>query len=602
MISIPSETIKWIITYRVVLLITTSLLFTLFTTPVLIAVEDKTCNIENKNPLQQYYQNIYGGTKYISIMILIIAFAILFGILYQGYSISYLKQWNSFNTNLFILIGLFMIFVSVSFIHLYFHTFWKPVGDNIYYKIFATLIAYVFYISIVLSIGVSTISERWGEIAWIVLLLSMFGVMSFLRGSYLRNTMLDLLKNNKYNFLTLNCFNKTGVTGIARASEGFQTSDVEDPALYQYNQISKEKGNSYLLLQGNVPIQFKNPVSNQYQDFILSDYYYPGSYYSYIEDSPVKGHPSYEALQLALTKYKVRAIHLDVFPSKSNPNEPCVRCLDMASDAVELDFTKCLKMIEKYGWDSRQNYPIFLYLKFQGNPSDSMYHKVYESYLSVFKSRIMNKKYSFGGRNGSFPISKAPMKECMNRVILVSNTYPTRTILDELINAGNVDKSGMNLFFGMELYKEAYVNFDSVGISQDQDKTKLYLNHQRNISFYYTEPNMEKVTPNENKSGLYNPNFQDVAQYGIQGTMMYLFVPDMNLNNWYMYFKSTNNLYPCLKDETLLSLEPEKKPVKEQDPILGLSAPQKYCVIPGFMETEKSNITSGVANNSCGTQ
>jgi hypothetical protein len=112
---------------------------------------------------------------------------------------------------------------------------------------------------------------------------------------------------------------------------------------------------------------------------------------------------------------------------------------------------------------------------------------------------------------------------------------------------------------------------------------------------------MEKVSPNENKSGLYNPNFQDVAQYGIQGTMMYLFVPDMNLNNWYMYFKSTNNLYPCIKDESLIALEPEKKLVKEQDPILGLSAPQKYCIIPGFMETEKSNITPGVENNSCDT-
>lgn len=595
-ITFPPQYTLWIFNHRVALLIYSFLLFSFLYLPTLMSIEDKRCNIENINPISQMYDTIYGNGQYATMIILTISFFILAGILYQAYSISFVQEWKPNSTNYFILGSLFVILITISLFHLYLHEMWKNVGDNLYYKIFATLISFVFYASIICSIGVAEdIRERWVEISWVVILLLIFSIMGYVKGEKSKVEMLQLLKKNKYNFLTLNCFNKSGT------SEGFQTSNIEDPALFQYNQISKEKGNSYLLLQGNIPIQFKNPVSNQYQDFILSDYYYPGSYYTYIEDSPVQGHPSYESLQLAFTKYKVRAIHLDVFPSKRNPNEPAVRCLDMAKDAEELDFTKCIKLIEKYGWDSKQNYPLFLYLKFQGNPSDSMYHKVYNIYLSTFKNRIMNKKYSFGGRNGTFPISKAPMKDCINKIILITNTYPTRTILDELINAGNVDKSGMNTFCSMDLYKEAYVNFDSVGISQDQDKTKLYLNHQRNLSFYYTEPNMEKVTPNENKSGLYNPNFQDVAQYGIQGTMMYLFVPDMNLNNWYMYFKSTNNLYPCLKDESLIALEPEKKSVKEQDPILGLSAPQKYCVIPGFMETEKSNITAGVENNSCNT-
>jgi hypothetical protein len=162
------------------------------------------------------------------------------------------------------------------------------------------------------------------------------------------------------------------------------------------------------------------------------------------------------------------------------------------------------------------------------------------------------------------------MRECINKIILITNVYPTRTIFDELIQAGNADQKTTNMFCNIELYKQAYVNFNSVGISQDQDKTNLYMTHQRNLSFYYTEPNMEQVNPSQNKSGLYNTNFQDIAQYGIQGSLMYLFVPDTNLNNWYMFFKSTNNLYPVIKDETLLALEPEKKPIQEQNPILGL--------------------------------
>jgi hypothetical protein len=153
----------------------------------------------------------------------------------------------------------------------------------------------------------------------------------------------------------------------------------------------------------------------------------------------------------------------------------------------------------------------------------------------------------------------------------------------------------------VELYKESYVNFNSIGIAQDQDKTKLYKSHQRNMSFFYTEPNETKYVPEQNKSGLYNSNFQDVAQYGIQGTLMYLFVPDNHLNNWFMFFQRKNSMYPVIKDETLIALEPEKEPLEKQKPILGLQNPQKYCIIPGFLETEKSNITTGDANNTCST-
>lgn len=594
------------------------IIYLFLTLMVWIAEEDRACNIENKNPILKAYNKLYGGNEFVSYFVVIISFLVILLSVYQATRYSQLcLKTKITGLGMMILIGMaIVLFFAVSFIMLFFHESYKEVGENKFFKYFVFFFSYLFY-GIIGFFLWKTKDVKGFEVGIVIFLLFTFGLAGFIRSQEAKNAMVQGFKKNKYNFLVLNCMNSGSTTDLGSVGEvegedGIESfanrSMMRDPSLLQYNSLTKEKGNNYILLKDNVPIQFMNPVSNKYQDFILSDFYYPGSYYTYIEDSPVQGHPSYEAIKLALTKYKVRIVHLDVFPSKNDMNMPSVRCLDMAKDATELSFVKCLKLIEKYGWENQsQKYPLFLFLNFQGNTNDKLFNQVYRDYLDVFKGRIPNKKYGFGGRNGTFPISKAPMREFIEKVILLTNIYPTRTVLDELIQGGNVLAEGDgngdgigNINMNIELYKESYVNFDSVGIGQDRDKTKLYVNHQRNMSFFYTLPNMEKVTPNENKSGLYNPNFQDVAQYGIQGTMMYLFVPDMNLNNWYMFFKSMNNMYPVLKDETLLALEPEKQDLKEQKPITGLQKPQKYCVIPGFMDTEKSNLTTGVENNSCG--
>ena len=39
--------------------------------------------------------------------------------------------------------------------------------------------------------------------------------------------------------------------------------------------------------------------------------------------------------------------------------------------------------------------------------------------------------------------------------------------------------------------------------------------------------------------------------------------------------------------------------VQEQNPVVGLQKDQKYCLIPGFLSTEKSNLSGGNSNISC---
>jgi hypothetical protein len=190
----------------------------------------------------------------------------------------------------------------------------------------------------------------------------------------------------------------------------------------------------------------------------------------------------------------------------------------------------------------------------------------------------------------------AKIKECLGKIIIITNKYPTKTALDELINI-STNKLDNNL--NLKEYKESYVNFSKVGLSQDNDKTFLLNNTKTNMLFYYTIPNKKYKNNNQPKAGLYNPSFQDCAQYGIQGTLMYLFAPDDNLNKWYSFFKNKNNFDPVLKDELLRSIITIKNDHNQQNPVVGLQKPQKYCLIPGLMSTEKSNLSGGFANSSC---
>ncbi len=556
---------------------------------------NNSCNIIGKNPIFKYYQYFQ---KNIWMKIVPLLF-ILFFYGFVGYY-SYKPFESSSYQPYFIVLSIIFIYFSQYYWNILLTNMLKDFGNSLMNKIILIIFSVILFLSLGFYLIMDLQKEKGvfmnTEMMIAMVLLFLFSYPQFVNAMSSKKELIKDLKRNQFNFLTKNCFRDT------TTNEKFDTNNIDSSPLLQYNQLLKERGNTYLILEENIPVQFLNPKTNNYQDLILSDFYFPGSHYTYLEDTPIQGHPSLESIQLALTDFRVRIIHLDIFRSKENPNKPCVRCKNMASDAKELNFSSCLSTIKKYGWDEDQKYPIFLYLNFEEEGSLPFYNDIYYTIKSIFSKNLLNKKYSFGGRNSSFPISKAPMKDCIEKIIILTNQYPTRSVLDEFISSGNVDKPNLNVSLNMDLYKESYNQFNLIGISQDKDKTQLLERHRRNMTFYYTEPNYDLNKPNENKSGLYNPNFQDLAQYGVQATMMYLFVPDNFLNNWYMFFKSKNNLYPVIKDESLRSLEPEKKEIEEQNPLLGLQNPQKYCILPGFMETSASNITVGSKNNSCNVQ
>jgi len=272
----------------------------------------------------------------------------------------------------------------------------------------------------------------------------------------------------------------------------------------------------------------------------------------------------------------------------------------MSNIAKPLSLSDCFTIINKWAWisDDPNNlcYPMFLYLNFCFIDNESIYIKINDLINKFFSKYLIDKKYSFSGRNGTFPISKAKMKDCLGKIIIITNTYPTKTLLDELINSSTND---LNHDFNLNIYKDTYITYNDIGLSQDYNRNDLVNSCKTNLNFFYALPNVAYKNNYQSKAGQYNPSFQDCAQYGVQGSLMYLFVPDDNLNKWYLFFKNKNNQDPVLKEEMLRLVITKDIVIQEQNPIIGLQMPQKYCVVPGLISTNKSNLSTNSTNLTC---
>lgn len=489
------------------------------------------------------------------------------------------KQYEKFKI-IIILIPILLANILIAFNAYLFNEYLVKISESKITTIIYLLISSIFYI-IFIGLFIYNINIDINiEFFLTLLLIILFFIEYCITYSYGINTMNNKLKNDDFSTITVNCFK------------------TENQEKFTNNKIDA----NYLKTIGNIPIAFLNNNTNQYQDLVLADFYYPGSYYSYLADSPLNGTPNLEALQIVLVDYKCRIIHLDIYWEGSNdydPNSiPVVRCENMSPNAKSLSLDETFSLINKYAWfNNNLCYPLFLYLNFNFNIDNSnICIKIYKSLLKYFSKHFVDKKYSFAGRNSTFSISMAKIKECLGKIIIITNVYPTKTVLDELIN---VSTNNLNNHFNFLEYKQNYIKFPSTGISQDNDKNTLLNNAKSSINVYYSKPNENYKNNNQAKAGLFNPSFQDCAQYGIQSTLMYIFVPDDNLKKWNDFFKNKNNFDPVLKDELLRSVDNKKIIIEKQNPTIGLQKPQKYCLIPGMMTTEKSNISNNAVNNTC---
>ena len=549
---------------------------------------EKTFNKYKKNIW--YLITIYGGL-----------FIYLISLSYNFYKKNYIlknKENKDYQFTSFILMGFTFIFIYLFFY--YMQVFFKYITiylPDIILKILLGLFYIMNGLFLLFYIGLFTLNLNTYynvEVLICVLFLFTFYRITSINISYNKDKIFKMLKKNDYNFLTLNCL-------LSKDKEKYQ--DVNDKSI-QNKLIVDKYGMDYTELKDNIPVRYLNKTTKKYENLQLCDFYYPGSYYSYLGNSPYNGTPDLEAIKLGLEKFKLRIIVLDIYSDLKNPydlkSEPVVRCKFLKKDSKPIKLDDCFKIINEYAWiqnnGNTNSYPFMCILNFHFGNIQHLYQKVYNIYIEHFSKYLVDKKYGFSGRNSEIPISKAPMVECLGKIILITNTYPTYSLLDELINASTTDES---VNFELIEYKKSYIDYEKIGVSQDYNKNELVNMGKNNMNFFYTLPNDEYKNNEESKAGLYNPRFQDIAQYGLQGTLMYIFVPDSNLNDWYLFFKNKSNFDPILKDELLRNTKIVDKKLNQPKQIIGLQRNQKYCLIPGLLTTEKGNISNSSQNNSC---
>ena len=461
------------------------------------------------------------------------------------------------------------------------------------------LVFCILFFVIYLSMFLMNINKKYNVEATIsLLLLILFYSINEANVYYNKNSVYKSLKKHDFNYATLNCFVNSGNESFSNTSNG---------PIY-INQLMKEKGNDYLEFKQGIPIKYRNDKTGNMEDLILADFYYPGAYKPFIGDSPLNGNPEEEALIKALTFYKLRIITLDIFSDKKDEFDPeampVVRIENMKEDAKPLNLKRCFDIINEYAWIPNNNntisYPFFLILEFNFDDGNNLlYDKIRQLIDENFKRYLMPNNYNFNGYNGTQYLGKAKMKECLGKIIILTNKYPVGP-LNEFVNA-SIGEESSNNSISLNEYTQDMVNYESTGVSQKFDKTKFTNESKTKLSFFYTNPNKEYKNNDQSKAGLFNPKFQDIAQYGGQATLMHLYLPDPNLNKWYIYFKKKSNLDPILKDELLRETEHNTNKTKPQSEIKGIGKTQKYCLLGNsdYMSSEKSNIGVGSQNNSC---
>jgi hypothetical protein len=251
-----------------------------------ISTRDKSCNILQSNPIQQNYKMLY-GTKLKQIFVI---FTIL--LLYSSviYGVSKSPTWNDSTQLYFLIYGFLILFLANWMFITGIHKSIKNIGNSTIMNIFSSLIYLCFYSILIFYFIMNLVNDGpllGVENIFIFTMITVIGIMSYREGMRIKEVLMTDLKKNNYNFMTVQCF----PTGDFH--EDYQNPENENPSLLQYRNLITEKGTDYIKLQENIPIQFKNPITQQYQDFILADFYFPGSYYTYIEDTPIYGHPSF---------------------------------------------------------------------------------------------------------------------------------------------------------------------------------------------------------------------------------------------------------------------------------------------------------------------
>ncbi len=313
----------------------------------------------------------------------------------------------------------------------------------------------------------------------------------------------------------------------------------------------------YQVKKGDFPMTYYNKYYQKNMDLKVTDFYWPCSRKSYLPCGQTSDLCSMDAILLCL-KSGARLLNLDIY-SDTQSAKPVIRNKTlMPYYGVPLEVDETFKQIKTNAWKDNSRYPLILYLTV--NTEDpSIMDQIYELLIKHFNGKFINKKYSFNGRDGKYPLSQVTIKEFQGNVAVITDKYPLTGKLNELIN-GVV--SPTQEYINQHIYSPEDENYG--GIIVKTSDTESLVNHNRTyLTLVESEGTNSLANVHNPKSDLYNPPPKDCWKFGCQWVLMNYQLFDNNMNT---YLKKFQNSSLVLKPEALRYVPKPPPKVNDQHP------------------------------------
>jgi hypothetical protein len=325
---------------------------------------------------------------------------------------------------------------------------------------------------------------------------------------------------------------------------------------------SKKEGFDESNSESNFPSIQYTPLSLTYtnrnyqkeMDTLLCHYYYLGSYLTGLIGGVTAADAHLSAVKKIIQQGS-RCLHFSIFSSHDpvvtdKPLEPVLRTPYPIESfpSKSVSWNKVVQTVDDYAWFIRKKDPLFLYLELSKPILESPYlmKETFEPILKKLGNKLPSKKYGFAGRNGLFPVSKAPMKDMIGKVLLFTNVYPTNTIYDEYIH-GCFEQ--VNPYIPLLPYKQAF--YENGGFSVDISDMNEFMNTaSQSVMAVYPETTKQINNITSPFSDVKNYSVLDPMQFGVSVVFLHQQIPDTQLQQAYKVFEKGSILRkPMNKEE-----------------------------------------------------
>ena len=221
---------------------------------------------------------------------------------------------------------------------------------------------------------------------------------------------------------------------------------------------------------GNFPTRYLNPLyktkdtpDGKIMDLSLRDFYVASAFRPYQIAGQTYDICSYKSIQKVIEK-GARFHFIDVWSSNPTNNYddtayPIVRNKTLMSGncGSALQFNKVCEIYKKHSWVGTQ-YPLILYLNLSFNAEKNRFvlNKISKILWNNFRGKFTGVDYSFAKKN----IGDIPIKDAMNKVIILTNIYPNEGNFQELVNgviSEKVQNAGQ-----LKVYREGNVSHGGI--------------------------------------------------------------------------------------------------------------------------------------------